>query len=96
MLIGCYYEGNPRDLPDLLNSDVSPGSCFKLGQNKKLKYVGMTKGNECHGGDKFGSYGVVPLYECDITCKFDIRQKCGGKEKISEKDLFSVYNVDAY
>ena len=67
---------------------MTPEVCYWECKNVGYIYYGLKNGNECHCGSKLNFNGNLAGEEveralCNVPCKGDETQKCGGYDKIS-------------
>ena len=48
-------------------------------EDKSFAYFGMQDGKECFCGKKYGKYGKLSDGECNLKCKGNSEQSCGGR-----------------
>lgn len=90
--LGCYEDGNERDLPHFLGKKTLEGcvdSCGALG----FKFAALQDKYECWCGKKYGRYKKKPFQMCKKNCgKPDLA--CGGPylNAIYSATDFSIFN----
>lgn len=80
--VGCYGDGEERDLPYRLDGDIGGvveclEGCGQLG----FKYAGLQFRSECFCGNDFGTYGRFdPDHNyCNTYCSNSPDEICGGR-----------------
>ena len=76
LYLGCYKDDSDRDLPNMVASNQTPGSCVRLCREKGYLYAGIQYGGQCWCGNTFGKHGVRPETECHQDCDQDKRYVC--------------------
>ena len=76
--IGCFKDGEDRDLDKKLAKDLTTDDCINLGKVNNYRYVGLQNGDECWGGNSVGSLGLAKDSECHKPCSRDINSFCGA------------------
>lgn len=69
--LGCFMEGDDRDLEIRLGTDLTWAECHDAGKKRGLNFVGISNGNECWGSLKIGKYPKVAAQECSKDCPKD-------------------------
>lgn len=67
--MGCYIDGNDRDLPVYLGNFNSVDACLSAAKAQNYKYAGIQYGGECRAGNSFSSkYGSTSNKDCAFAC----------------------------
>jgi len=93
---GCYADDPSKPiLEKKLGTVRNQLECIKLGQEHKLKYVGIEGGNKCMGSNdnKFLQMQKLPKKKCNIHCDDDNSGYCGGSY---ETQIYSTDIIDHF
>lgn len=75
--IGCFQDGNDRDIPDLQKLFlVDPVKCMSKCATSGYKIAGLQAGNECWCGKSVGKHGTSN--SCTKHCSGNPAYTCGG------------------
>jgi len=77
VFIGCYTDGQSRDLPIIASggsSTMTVETCAQMCTG--YKYFGVQNSDQCFCGNAYGAYG--PSTGCNEQCAGNSGEKCGG------------------
>ncbi|XP_062581411.1 uncharacterized protein LOC134243202 isoform X1 [Saccostrea cucullata] len=78
--LGCFEDQWSRTLKDgpITSDKTTVTECKNICSEKKTKYYGVENSNECFCGNNITSRVEKPEGECNMQCRGDVRQICGG------------------
>lgn len=79
--IGCVTEGTTsRTLNGLsyIDSGLTPEKCMTTCLARGFSLAGVEWSDECYCGQSFQGGGGAPGWSCDVPCKGDNSEMCGG------------------
>ena len=89
-LLGCFNDkqGKKLDLqhvtPARYHAQMTPELCNVLcAQAGRFDFFGNQAGHACFCGNSYGSQGVAPASQCNITCNGNSKEICGGLDRNS-------------
>ncbi len=76
--VGCYKDGDPRDLTGFHVQDykITLEACRAMCATKGFTFAGTQYGSHCFCGNSYGKYGVSN--DCTEPCAGNRGQICGG------------------
>ena len=86
--LGCYRDAPLRDLNgSMIGHDyMSVEKCLEFCFSKGYAFAALQYGYLCACGDSYGRYERTPD-ACNLTCKMNARQMCGGAWK---NDIYRI------
>lgn len=72
-----------RGARELHPRTMSPAICQGFCQQNEAKYYGVENGQECFCGNEIFYYQTADPQECDMTCKGNDDQQCGGRDRMN-------------
>lgn len=82
--MGCYQDNAiQRDLParpsvKSVTQEVCVRECAI--RDEGFSYFGLQNGTKCYCGKKYGKYGKTDDEKCNMRCKGDEDENCGGNK----------------
>ncbi len=78
--LGCFADTKARDLPAGFMSagNMTPELCENHCRAEGFSYAGAQYGSQCFCGNSYGRYGQLPAGRCNVPCKGNPGEKCGG------------------
>ena len=77
--MGCYKDGDPRDLPQRVHDkEVSAEACVKKCKDLKFRFAGLQFAYLCFCGKFYGRYGRLQDAKCSSDCLSKKDKFCGG------------------
>ncbi|KAJ7374827.1 Nidogen 1 [Desmophyllum pertusum] len=77
--IGCYKDGDPRDLPQRVHArELNANICVEKCKDLEFKYAGLQFSYLCFCGNTYGRYGELPQDKCSSECTNKRDSFCGG------------------
>lgn len=94
--LGCFMEGDKRDLGTRLGTDMSWAECWDAGKKQGQNFVGMSAGNECWGSLSIDMYPKLDTSQCNQACPKDKYTKCGGQMRSNIYDIRKYGSTDSF
>ncbi|XP_027047022.1 uncharacterized protein LOC113674731 isoform X3 [Pocillopora damicornis] len=80
--VGCYKDENVKhDLPDKATvKSVTQEDCVRACalEEKGYSYFGLQDADKCFCGHRYGKYGKADDAQCNMPCKGNDKENCGG------------------
>ncbi|XP_033112682.1 WSC domain-containing protein ARB_07867-like [Anneissia japonica] len=83
---GCFQDKPKRAMPSdyIKSGSMTIGQCITHCHGHGHMYAGLQYGMECFCGDNtYSKYGRVPDTHCNVKCRGNLQETCGGTWKIS-------------
>jgi hypothetical protein len=93
--MSCYadnVEGRTLSSASTTDKKMTLEVCAQFAQTKNLQYFGIEYAGECWAGNTLASAaGALPESTCDMKCKGNANQTCGGPNALSlfQNSLFT-------
>jgi len=79
--LGCFAEAEGRDLKlkRLSSPKVNRQVCNDFCKDNGFKFAAVQQGEHCFCDNQYGAYGKVSDDQCNMRCKGNKREMCGGR-----------------
>ncbi|XP_074658654.1 plasminogen-like [Tubulanus polymorphus] len=82
---GCFNDGHTRDLATYAANSMAMTieKCISICKYRGFAFAGLQYTVACFCGDQVGKYGRAPDVECNMKCRGNPKEICGGSSRNS-------------